>query len=669
MRNWLAHWKIGVRLQMANAVTLVAFALLLIGVQVMESRRLYDAKVSLLQSIDQSAAGIAAAYHSEELAGRLTREAAQGLAAASIRAMRYQGAEYIWINDMQPKMVMHPAKPELDGQSLAAMTDPTGLHLFSVMVDLVKAQGEGTIPYMWPRPGSQAPVPKLSYVKGFAPWGWVIGTGVYVDDLNAARQRLAVTLGGVGLVAAVLLGGVVWLLGRGVSRPVQALTAATKSMADGDLDVVIPGQDRGDEVGLMSKALVVLRDAAVARRQLEKEIGAERVVKDRRQAAVERHTQDFGSTIVAVLAQLTRSSETMHQASNEMVESVTRTQERATATAQGARESSMNLSTVVSAAEEMSASVNEISQQISHVSRAAQDATDRVSQTDEKVLHLAQAAEKIGAVVGLISQIAGQTNLLALNATIEAARAGEAGKGFAVVASEVKTLAAQTAKATDEIRGQVDAIRTATAEAVAMVSGVRTAVEQMDQVVTAIAAAVEEQSAATREIAVSAQAVSGSTQDAVQAMEEVCSVVEASGATSRNVSSEAAEITSTSGRLRGEMEQFLKTMANPTEDQRRGYERLPGGGMQAVFRSGPHKGTSVLVENLSRGGTSLTSDWSPQAGDIVAVALDGSSSTIACRVVRAGDGILALAFGQDQSNLALVDQALTCIGGNVRRAA
>ena len=210
MHTGLTRWKIGARLQMATVVTVLAVAALLVSVQIMESHRMYDGRVTLLQSIDQAAIGVATTYHDEEVAGHLTHEAAQALAASAIKAMRYQGAEYIWINDMQVRMIMHPVKPELVGKDVSMIADPNGLHPFAAMTDLVKAQGAGTVAYMWPRPGSAEPVPKVSYVQGFAPWGWVIGTGLYVDDLDVARHRLALTLAVLGLGVSVLLGGVVW---------------------------------------------------------------------------------------------------------------------------------------------------------------------------------------------------------------------------------------------------------------------------------------------------------------------------------------------------------------------------------------------------------------------------------------------------------------------------
>src|SRR6185437_7745226 len=167
--------------------------------------------------------------------------------------------------------------------------DPNGLHLFVAFADTVRQSGAGMVHYLWPRPGESKPVAKMSFVQGFQPWGWVIGTGVYIDDLAIARQRLAIGLGIVTLLAGTSIGTVIWLLGRGVARPARALTAATGELAAGRLETAIPGLARHDELGALARALGVLRDAARERAVLAHAADVERKAKDRRQAAVERH--------------------------------------------------------------------------------------------------------------------------------------------------------------------------------------------------------------------------------------------------------------------------------------------------------------------------------------------------------------------------------------------
>src|SRR3954464_4232757 len=215
--------------------------------------------------------GILAHYQKLESEGKLPREQAQAAAIAEIKSLRYDKVEYFWLNDMTPKMVMHPIKPELDGKDLSGMKDPSGNALFVGFVDVVKKQGAGFYSYLWPKPGFEQPVSKISYVKGFAPWGWIIGTGIYLDDVDALFKQTAQMFALVCLAvfAVVLISA--FFIGRSVTRPLTNITNLTNRLASGDTDFEVPYTARKDEVGGLAKALAGFKEnaGAVAKRHAE----------------------------------------------------------------------------------------------------------------------------------------------------------------------------------------------------------------------------------------------------------------------------------------------------------------------------------------------------------------------------------------------------------------
>ncbi|HET6839748.1 MAG TPA: methyl-accepting chemotaxis protein [Bradyrhizobium sp.] len=323
-------------------------------------------------------------------------------------------------------------------------------------------------------------------------------------EAAAASSQRNLILGTLAILAGAA--ALAFLLGRGMSRPLTAITVVMNRLSSGDTDVAIPGGDRKDELGTMAGAVDVFRRNMIEARTMRDTQEATKQQADLEKKALQRQMADrFEADVKGVVGAVAKATEDMQRVASEITASVNGTSERAAAAAAASDSASASVNTVAAATEELASSVTEIGRQVTHSSGVADAAVAKAGQTTEMVGSLTAASEKIGDVLRLISAIASQTNLLALNATIEAARAGDAGKGFAVVASEVKELASQTAKATEEIAGQVTAIQSATGDCVVAIGDISDTIREISSIATTIAAAVEEQDSATREIARSVQ--------------------------------------------------------------------------------------------------------------------------------------------------------------------
>ena len=372
----------------------------------------------------------------------------------------------------------------------------------------------------------------------------------------SARQSLILNV--ILLAAALVLAiGSIMVVGRRVITPLHAIRDGMLKVAAGDLSVDAGYAERQDEIGSLAGALATFKQQAVEKMRIEQQERERNAGAATRQQAVESYIGEFESHVRGTLQQLGDASNQMRTTSDGMSEVSTKTNASVQVAAKASGEASMNVQSVASAAEQLSASINDISRQAAHAAGIAGRAVSQARATDGTVQGLAKTASRIGEVVGLINDIASQTNLLALNATIEAARAGEAGRGFAVVASEVKSLASQTAKATEDISEQIADMQKVASEAIEAIKGIGGIIGEVNEVATAIAAAVEEQGAATQEITRSTQQAAQGTKHVSDNILGVSAGADAAGAAAKNVKTASEMLGDQTQQLRGQVDDFL----------------------------------------------------------------------------------------------------------------
>jgi len=550
------------RLRLMSLFVALILAALSIGTTTYIAHSMRTDMSTKTRELVESAVSLIASYQAQAQAGSLSEDQAKRQALLAVKALRYGHNDYFWVNDMAPTMLMHPIKPELDGRDISQTRDPNGKALFVEMVKVVQAQGEGQVDYMWARTSGGTPVPKISYVKGFTPWGWVVGSGVYVDDMEAAITSMRHQVMG---IAAALISGVfliMHLMARSISQPISQITQAMHQISNDQFNVRISDTDLNNEIGRLAQAAETFRQKGQKLQALTDQAQAEAVRQSARQTFLSEQTRLFERTVQSALAGMREVAQEMGGCAESLDRVAQESSHKAQDVVHSSSRAASNVTTVATATEELSASVHEITRQVKNSTTMTTSAVQTAQTSTRTIAELSSAADRIGSVVQLISEIAAQTNLLALNATIEAARAGAAGKGFAVVANEVKSLANQTAKATEEITAQVAQMRGVVEQSTAATADIVRSINEMDHVSSTIAAAVEQQGAATSEISRNVQQASGDTQAVTQAIAEVAQAAEQT----RQISLDALQISERVQKHTSELAQavqtFLKNAAN-----------------------------------------------------------------------------------------------------------
>ena len=541
------NFKISTKIYLVIALIILIFTLAISWIYTGYKDQFRKTAELKLEAAAGTATGIINHYSKLSDTGEMTVEEAQKFAKTTIKDLRLLNSKiYFWINDTQPKMVMHPIKPTLDGKDLSAVADPNGKRLFVEMVKATEKTGTGFVEYMWPKPGSDTPQPKLSYVKRSNKWNWMVGCGIYIDDLQAQIDKVFYTILGVVIFTILLSLLLAFFLSRAIARPLGQTVTMITEIGKGHLSERL-SLNQADEIGQMSHAMDEFAD------NLQHEvIGSLQKLAD----------GDLDLNLIPRDAQdeIRNAFNKLENDLNDMMTSIQNAGQQISANSTSVSDFSQSLSqsATESAAslEEISASLGELSSQTKHnadnanqvniLSSEAKQATEegksRMGQMVSAMSEISEAGQSINKIIKVIDEIAFQTNLLALNAAVEAARAGQHGKGFAVVAEEVRNLAARSAKAASETAELIEGSVAKTNNGSQIANQTAESLESIFSSISKVSDLAEEIAAASNEQASGIGQINEGLGQIDQAIQQNTATAEESAAAAEELSSQAAEL-------------------------------------------------------------------------------------------------------------------------------
>ena len=476
-----------------------------------EYDHLLDARMAATRQHVEVAQGVIQWAQAQEASGQLPRDQAQRMALQALSVLRYDQTEYFWVNDMQPRVLMHPIKPDLNGKDVGGMKDPNGLALFKAFVDQVQRHGKGFVAYQWPKPGSDRPVDKVSYVIGFEPWGWIVGSGVYTGDLREDALQKA------GWTAAVILASLLFAaylflcFYRVMDGGLRETRRHLRAMTQGDL-TTSPAPWGGDEAAQLMLELRAMQDS-----------------------------------LRGMVQRVRRSSDDIVHSSSEIASGALDLSARTEQTAANLEQSSASMEQMAATVKSTADNTQEASQVARGNAQAATEGARVIGEMVQTMDGIRASSAQIGDITGTIDSIAFQTNILALNAAVEAARAGEQGRGFAVVASEVRGLAQRSAQAAREIKGliarsieQVEAGTTVVRGAGTVIEEIVASSRRVDSLLGEVATNAREQSLGVVQIGQAVQELDRMTQQNAAMVEETAAAASAMKQQAQTLADEVA---------------------------------------------------------------------------------------------------------------------------------